>query len=115
MRWRWVIVGVAVLVGLSIPAGWLMAKNSDAYAAAVNFVKSNPQAREKLGTVRDVSLAPFGYSVRYSGAHGEASFDLTVSGQKGSAMIYVELEKKGIWEVRLARLVENEKTLIQLR
>lgn len=109
-----IVVGVVILLA-AYPTSWLVVTHSDAYATAVDFVKTNPRVREGLGAVRDVSVAPFGYSIRFSGAHGTAHFDLTVSGETASATVYVELEKKGIWAVPLARLVERGKAAIQLQ
>jgi hypothetical protein len=102
--WRWALAPI-VVVFISYPAAWLMARNSDAYVASESFLRSSPQVIDVLGSVSAVTLSPFGYSVRYVGARGDASFELSVQGTKETAKVFIELQKLGVWEVRLLRLV----------
>jgi hypothetical protein len=113
-KWkRWALIALAV-VALSYPAAWLMARHSDAFAYAESFIRGDPQVAEVLGQVRQVGLSPFGYSVRYVGAQGDASFELSVQGEKESATAFVELQKRGVWEVKFARLVRAGQQVTQL-
>jgi hypothetical protein len=38
-------------------------------------------------------LAPFGYSVKYSGSKGNAGFEIDVIGTKEQGVLFVELKK----------------------
>jgi len=113
-KWkRWLLVGIAI-VALSYPVAWLMARHSDAFTSADSYIRGNRQVAEVLGPVRRVGLSPFGYSIRYVGAKGDASLELSVEGERKSATAYVELQKRGVWEVNLARLVQAGQEVTQL-
>ncbi|MBK9160151.1 MAG: hypothetical protein IPM27_01025 [Nitrosomonadales bacterium] len=113
-KWkRWVLIA-AILTAIAYPGAWLMVQQSDAYIDAETFIRTDPQVVEAIGTVRKVSLSPFGYSLRYSGANGDASFELTVEAERESASAFVELQKWGVWEVKFARLIRADKKFIQL-
>jgi hypothetical protein len=111
--WRWAAIALAI-VAVSYPAAWVMVQNSDAYELAESFVTTHPRVREAVGTVHRITLPPFGYALEYTGAQGEASFELSVQAERESATAYVELQRRGVWEVKLARLVRADKTVIDL-
>jgi len=114
VRWK-LLALVAVLVAvLSTLAGWIMAYRSDAFAVAEQFIRRNDVLSANVGDVRRVSLAFFGYGIRYSGARGDAAFEIDVEGESGSGTVFIELEKRGVWEVTLARIVRNGTTAIEL-
>jgi hypothetical protein len=113
-RWKlWALIGLAI-VALSYPLAWFMVRKSDAFAFAESYVRDNPRVIETLGPVRSVGLSPFGYAVRYVGAQGDASFELSVEGQKNSGTVFIELQKRGVWEVKFARLVQGDQQVTQL-
>jgi hypothetical protein len=113
-KWkRWVLIAV-VITAIAYPGAWWMVQQSDAYFDSETFIRNDPQVVEAIGTVRKVSLSPFGYSLRYSGANGDASFELTVEAERETASAFVELQKRGVWEVKFARLIRADKKVIQL-
>lgn len=113
-KWkRWVLIAV-ILTAVAYPGAWLMVQQSDAYVDAETFIRNDQQVVEAIGSVRKVTLSPFGYSLRYSGANGDASFELTVEAERESASAFVELQKRGVWEVKFARLIRADKKVIQL-
>ena len=112
-RKRWVLIGVSV-VAIAYPGAWLMVRQSDAFALAASFVRSSPRIVGTVGAVHEVSLSPFGYSLNYVGPLGDAFSELSVKGERGSAIAFVELEKRGVWEVKFARLVRTGQEAIQL-
>lgn len=115
MKWkRWAIGAVVVLL-VAYPAAWLLILNSDAFREAERFVRQSPAVQEYVGDVRRVSVSPFGGQMQVSGGRGSAHFDLKVSGELRDADVYAELEKKGIWEVRFARLLRENESPIQLQ
>lgn len=110
---RWALILMAIIV-ISYPSAWLMARSSDAYSTSESFLRSSPQVVEVLGSVKAVSLSPFGYSIRYAGARGDASFELSVQGEKGMATAFVELQKQGVWELKVARLIREGQPVIDI-
>ena len=104
----------AVIAVVSYPGSWLLVQQSDAYSDAEAFVRNDPRVVEALGAVRKVKLSPFGYSLNYSGASGNASFEMAVEAERESATAFIELQKRGIWEIKLARLIRADEEVIQL-
>ena len=99
---------------IAYPAAWVMVQQSDAYINAESFIRNDHQVLESIGAVRKVRLSPFGYSVKYSGANGDASFELSVEAERESATAFVELQKRGVWEVKFARLIRADQKVTQL-
>ena len=113
-KWkRWVLIAV-VVTAIAYPGAWWMVQQSDAYIDAETFIRNDHQVLEAIGAVRKVKLSPFGYSLEYSGANGDASFELSVEAERGSASAFIELQKRGVWEVKFARLIRADKKVIQL-
>lgn len=56
--------------------------------------------KDALGEVTEVNLAPFGYSVKYSGPQGWAEFETEIIGEKANGTVCVKLEKNlGAWQI----------------
>ena len=111
---RWSLVAVVAFL-LSVPAAWLLVQRSEAFLVARMHVVESPLVASTIGAVKRITLQPFGYSLRYSGAHGNAHFQFSLSGELKEAVAYVELEKQGAWEVRVARLVVPGQPVVALR
>jgi len=90
---------------LSYPLVHVLITNSDAFEAAGTFLQSNPEVTKVVGPVQQLSLAWFGGSMEVSGDTGSAQLTLDIRGSSGSTRAYVELEKKGAWDVTFARLL----------
>lgn len=113
-RKKWVVFGVVVSL-LMYPVAWLGAQYSDAYVKAVEFLRTNERVTAQLGAIDDVALSFFGYSLRYTGAYGEANFEVQIEGRNATASAYVELKKRGTWEVSMARLTIPEQPAVTLK
>jgi hypothetical protein len=115
VRWtlRAIFGGALFFVVTSVLA-WYLAQRTDAYATAISFVESSGAVRETIGPVERIELEPFGYQLHYSGASGQAAFELTVVGSSVSGAVYIELEYKGIWEVTRARLIRQGQLVKEL-
>jgi hypothetical protein len=114
-RWkRWGLLAVVVVV-LGIPASWFFVQRSEAFSVARTLVVESPLVTSNIGTVKRISLQPFGYHLRFSGAQGNAHFQFSLSGEQKKAIAYVELEKQGSWEVRVARLVVPDQPAVALK
>lgn len=113
-KWkRWVLI-VLIVTAIAYPGAWLMVQQSDAFVDAETFIRHDHRVIEAIGTVRKVKLSPFGYSLEYSGANGNASFELSVDAERESATAFIELQKRGIWEIKSARLIRADKKITQL-
>lgn len=94
-----------VLTAVAVPAAhWLIGK-SDAFAVASAFLKTNSEVVRTLGQISDASLSWRGASMSGGGDRGRAQFTVVLEGQKRDGRAYVELRKRGIWEVQFARLL----------
>ena len=107
-KWKLVAVAVGVIALLSYPLGHLLMANSDAFTTAERFVQSNPEVLKIVGSAPKVSLSWLGGSLEISGDSGNAQLTLDVRGGAGSARVYTELEKRGLWELKFARLMPND-------
>lgn len=106
---------VVFLLILSYLAGYLVASRSEGYQVAQQFVHENSVVSDQLGPIKDMRLAYFGYSVRYSGPQGWADFEIIVKGEKANSMVFIKLMKEaGKWEVTTARLKRTDGELIDL-
>ncbi|WP_287806273.1 hypothetical protein [Diaphorobacter sp.] len=113
-KWkRWALIA-AVVTAIAYPGAWWMVQQSDAYIDAETFIRNDQRVLEAVGAIRKVKLSPFGYSLGYSGANGDASFELSVEAERDSAFAFIELQKRGVWEVKFARLIRADKQVIQL-
>jgi len=94
MRRFSIVVGVvfAILLTAHI-VGYVVAVNSDAYAAAARFVQDDPSISSEIGAVSKTSLAPLDAELRFTGYSGEAKFAITTQTTKGSFKVIVQLEK----------------------
>jgi hypothetical protein len=109
---RKIKIAVLALIVVSVIAtfaAYFMAKSSEPYRYLEEVAHGSPAVKEVVGDVKSIKLAPFGYSVRYSGPQGWAEFETEVIGTKGSGTLFVKLESNlGAWQVTGARLNGNE-------
>ena len=101
---RWAVIITLVLLEASYLAAWFIAKKSDAYAEAERFVRGNGVVAENVGSITNVSLEPFGLSLRFTGGGGRVAFEMSVEASRASGTADVELAKNGTWRVLAARL-----------
>lgn len=104
-HWRWAVplvclfsaAVVAALIGLLMFAVFGSMRSTDAYATAMQRAREHPQVIAALGTPIEPAWYLSG-RMSESGASGQASLQIPVSGPKGEADIYVEAEKAaGRW------------------
>lgn len=93
-----------LLIAASI-AGYLIAKASDPYKFTEKMILNSSVIKDRLGEIKSIKLAPFGYSVMYSGSKGNADFEIEISGSRNNGVLFVVLERNvGIWEISDAAL-----------
>jgi hypothetical protein len=104
--WRWFVPALlAFMVGF-----WLLIhqviERSDAFVTATSYARSSDAIQAQLGNIRSARLPWFGSaSIQSGGDVGQAKFSLELVGDKGAGRLYVELVKRGVWELRFARLI----------
>lgn len=107
-----IVVVVLLFLFVSPIIGYFMAKASEPFQYSTKVIKNSVPVKEELGDVKVIKLAPFGYSVRFSGPKGWAEFETEVIGTKGSGTLNIKLEKNlGTWEIVAAKLNEHQITL----
>ena len=105
-RWkRGALIAVCVLV-VTYPACWFGLQHTEAYQLAQSFIRTDAEVASLLGPVREVTLPLFAsYSFEVSGGTGSAVFEMAVDAEHSQARAFVDLRKRGVWEVTDARLV----------
>ncbi|HBH39268.1 MAG TPA: hypothetical protein DDX06_12915 [Curvibacter sp.] len=100
---RWLKLAVLLGVVMVPTVHWLVGR-SDAFASAEDFLRASPEVIRILGPISDLSLSWRGVSLREGGDSGSAEFTVNLKGQKTAGRAYVELRKRGVWEVQFVRL-----------
>jgi hypothetical protein len=111
---KWLAIA-AVFVGALVVVVHYSMSSSDAFAAASTFVRSNTEVQRVAGSIQDTSLSWGGGEVEVVGDAGHARLSVNVKGSLASPRVYVELAKRGVWEVSYARLLPETGESIVLR
>lgn len=102
------LIAIVIIIPLSALAGHWLALRSEPFAVMSKAISESAEVRAMVGDVRDISLSWFGYSVKYSGPRGEASFEVKVQGTKGSRVVFTDLERSaGEWQIQKMRVAEQ--------
>jgi hypothetical protein len=105
-------IGLSVVIYVGVHQ---LISHSEVFETASSFVMNTPAVIRASGAVREVTLAWNGGSMEVSGGSGSAQLTLNVSGSTSSPQVYVELRKRGIWEVVFARLLTTDGQSVVLR
>jgi len=106
------LVVVAVLLLILLVGLYFFTIQSDAYQEAEHFAMTNPEVVSLAGPVSEVSLRFWsGFHVTYAGSGGEASFVLSVKGEKDESILDVRMTRiANSWNVIEAYLsTKNQK------
>ena len=108
---------LAVLVLITPIVGHYLAKTSEPYLFATKFINDNDVILKEFGDIQSQSLSFFGYSVKYTGPNGEASFNILLIGITGlSGDIHLDLVKEvGAWQVTKANLIKIDGSVINIK
>ena len=110
-KWRHLIIVFVLLVTICIGV-YFIAVESDAYQEATHFAMTSPEVRSVTGPISEISLKFWsGFHVTYSGSGGEASFILSVKGEKEESILDVRMTRTAnSWNVIEAYLAtKNQK------
>ena len=88
-----VVVALVVILLGAQGVGYLVALNSDAYAAASDFVSRDPGISNQIGHVNSVTLAPLDAEIRFTSDTGQAKFVVSAKTANGIHKVVVRLEK----------------------
>jgi hypothetical protein len=99
------LIAAPVLWGLVYWQG----SHSDAMKFVQNKVRNSPAIQSRIGVVSDVHMPLFGsYHASYSTLENHVRMDVDATGNKGSAVINVEVDgDDGVWKIKRA-LIEGE-------
>lgn len=104
-----IILIVFILIIISFITAYFVTKKTEAYKIAHNFIISNKNLTDKIGEIKTVRLAFFGYMQEYKGPEGKAVFEFLVEGSKTNGSVYISLKKEvGIWRVPEANFVTDD-------
>jgi TonB family protein len=104
------VIGLIIAVALAIGGYYLYRfaedklKSSEAYALAVETLKADPEAAEKLGAIKETGF-PLGNFNENSDGTGSAIFRMSVTGEKSSGnydVVMTRSERR--WRVRSGKL-----------
>lgn len=91
------IVALIVFVPLMFGLLYFFARNTEPYETAENFLRSDGRIASAVGQVAQVSFR-FWEGFHFTG--GEASFTFEVAGDKGTAVVALQLRRSsGTWRV----------------
>ena len=89
---------------------FFMLLTSESYEFAKQFVASDPRVVQVTGAQKSSRIAPLkGFRSTVGDRTGEANFTFSVSGERGSFEVLIEMEKReGRWAVIKARSTSSE-------
>lgn len=111
-NWAWVIpagcFGTIVVVALFVVAILFIViggfKSSGVYSGALELARSNDEVIEALGEPLETGWLPRG-SIHITGPSGDADIEISLSGPRNTATLYVVAEKHaGRWHFELAEV-----------
>jgi len=89
-------------------------KSSEAYTVAVTALKENPEVRDKMGEITDTGF-PLGAFSQNSDGSGDAAFNMSVQGSKGTGRYAVELKRRnGVWKLESGNVRLSNGDIIQV-
>lgn len=105
---KYIIYFLLALIVFTPVVGHYIAKSSEPYTIATTFINDNAVVKKEIGDIQSQKLKFFGYSVKYKGTTGKASFNIAIIGITGlSGDIAIELIKEaGGWQVTNANLIK---------
>jgi TonB family protein len=114
------IIGLIIAVGLAIGGYYLYRfaedklKSSEAYTLAIDTLKADPEAADKLGAIKETGF-PLGNFSENSDGTGSALFRVSVTGEKASGnydVVMTRSERR--WRVRSGKLTLNGGEVIDI-
>jgi TonB family protein len=115
------VVGLFVVGGLAV-AGYFgfryareKIKSSEAYAVAIAALKANPEAAQRLGTIKETGF-PIGSFKEDADGTGAAAYTVSVTGTKASGNYVVALRREhSKWQLVTGRLTLNDGDTIVIK
>jgi hypothetical protein len=115
-RWPGRLTLVAAAIALGVVLVYYSIAKSDAFDVTSSFLRGQAEVVRSVGRVEDASLSFWsGGKIWSSGDRGSGSFTVNIRGASGSTQAYVELKRRGSWEVQFARLLPSSGEPIVLR
>lgn len=89
---KYYIQGVVIVVALMWAWGYISIMNSDAFAFAKQYVRTNPKFLEAFGPIKSTRLGIFNFKMSYTGGVWTARFQVVTSGEKKSGTVAMSLK-----------------------
>jgi Cytochrome oxidase complex assembly protein 1 len=113
--WKIWVIGAITMSLLGTFIGHYLVANTDGFKTASEFLRSHPEVIKATGSINDLSLSWMGGAMSMSGDNGKAHMTINITGTTSSPQAYVELVKRGVWEVKFARLLPKNENSILLK
>jgi hypothetical protein len=112
-KWKLLVaIAITLMILGTFLAHYLLSK-SDAFKTTASFLRSHPEVIKTTGPINNLSISWMGAAISMSGDNGKAHMTINIAGTTSSPQAYVELVKRGIWEVKFARLLpENQDSIL---
>lgn len=99
-KYKLLLAIVVIVIIISPFAGYILAKESEPFQFSEHEIQKSTSLSKIIGEVKDISLKPFGYSVKYRGSQGWAEFEIELTGTSNTGNLFLKLEKNlGKWEI----------------
>ncbi len=101
----WIFIAIIVCIICLYSIGYFIAVSNMSYKIACNFVGNNEEVKSHIGQKIHMRMAFLGYSIKFTGSHGWAEFEMVVKGDQNQGVVFINMEKEvGKWEVRKVQL-----------
>lgn len=80
--------------------GYLYFKSSSDWQDVQTLISDNPAIRAEVGEIVEISVGPFPFMYRFSGAEAQATLKVTVLGTAGVYRATIRVKRKhGVWSL----------------
>ena len=85
------VLALFLLIGGIIFAVFSLGRNHPSFVASVEYIETSAEVREYVGNIDDIRTQ--GFSINTSGGFGEAEHTMRVTGDRGSAVVRIQLTR----------------------
>ena len=84
------VLAFFILIGGLVFGIMSIGRNHPSFVASVNYIETSSEIEEHVGNIENIRTS--GFSISTSGGFGEAEHNIRVIGERGSAVVRIQLE-----------------------